>query len=129
MHGNVWEWCWGWRGEYPSSPDKNPVGPSTGVRRVIRGGSWLNGPEDCGSAYRYWRLPESRDDLLGFRVARSPSASKQELARTEPGAEADEFAAERSRTPRAGADGGAIDSFFLNEEVKSGHLRPLRKPH
>jgi formylglycine-generating enzyme required for sulfatase activity len=71
MHGNVWEWVWdGFADYYLRSPEADPVGPSQAASRVIRGGSWYNGPHGCRSAYRDWNAPGYRYFNLGFRVAR-----------------------------------------------------------
>ena len=39
MNGNVWEWCNDWYGVYRSIDVTNPHGPSSGLSRVLRGGS------------------------------------------------------------------------------------------
>lgn len=38
MHTGVSEWCADWHGEYPHGPQTDPVGPTGGWARVIRGG-------------------------------------------------------------------------------------------
>jgi len=41
--------------------------------RVVRGGSWLDGPQYLRSATRNWKHPANRSMFLGFRVARTLS--------------------------------------------------------
>jgi len=71
MTGNVWEWVWDWYGEYPSGTATDPVGPSTGSSRVVRGGSWLLTPWSARVAFRIGFVPGNRSYGLGFRLARS----------------------------------------------------------
>ena len=70
MHGNVWEWCADWYDEkyYAKCPAGDPRGPELGTCRVLRGGSWFDAPPACRSASRGKLPPESRSDLVGFRV-------------------------------------------------------------
>jgi formylglycine-generating enzyme required for sulfatase activity len=71
MHGNVYEWCQDWLGEYPAEPVTNPQGPQTGSFRVLRGGSWYYFQGLARCAARYWDDPYVRDNNIGFRCART----------------------------------------------------------
>ena len=68
MHGNLREWCQDWYGGYEAGTATDPQGPGTGTYRVLRGGSWSDCREGCGSAIRNRSSPGSRDYYGGFRV-------------------------------------------------------------
>jgi formylglycine-generating enzyme required for sulfatase activity len=71
VHGNVYEWCQDWYGQYPPGPVTDPEGPSSGEHRVLRGGSWNGDADDLRSAYRLRFSPGYRYNHVGFRVARN----------------------------------------------------------
>lgn len=70
MHGNVWEWTQDFY-TYSPSGSVNPMGPTTGSRRVFRGGSWSYSAGYLRSANRDYHTPSNRYNDLGFRLVRT----------------------------------------------------------
>jgi len=73
MSGNVWEWTNDWYASdyYSNSPRNNPTGPSSGDRRVLRGGSFGVGNFDVRTSYRNYLTPGYRSGGIGFRLLRT----------------------------------------------------------
>ena len=76
MSGNVWEWCHDWYDSayFAGGAMTNPLGPSTGTSRVLRGGSWYYLGRSAYSANRLRSLPDYWSYYNGFRVAVSVSS-------------------------------------------------------
>jgi len=68
IHGNVWEWCLDWHGQYTGA-GLDPTGAASGWGRVVRGGSWNNNALYCRIAYRGNLHPAGASHHVGFRVA------------------------------------------------------------
>ena len=68
LPGDVWEWCSDWYGPYAAGAQTDPLGAAAGTFRVVRGGSWYNGPAFCRSANRSNSGPDDRFSSIGFRV-------------------------------------------------------------
>lgn len=72
LHGNLWEWCLDhWHESHQQAPSDGSawLTKDVGAPRILRGGSWMNGPRYCRSASRGSGDPSYRDINFGFRVA------------------------------------------------------------
>jgi formylglycine-generating enzyme required for sulfatase activity len=84
--GNVWQWTSDWYSAttYVEAARRgvvrDPHGPPTGDRRVVRGGSWWCGASVCdggGLFYRGKSLPTAPYNNIGFRCARSAAQPEE----------------------------------------------------
>lgn len=72
LAGNVAEWVADWYyPAYPKAASRNPQGPKTGDRKVVRGGSYTSGRAWLRGAARAFALPTLTDTARGFRCAKS----------------------------------------------------------
>jgi sulfatase modifying factor 1 len=70
MHGNLFEWCSDYYGDYERDAVRDPVGAERSSYRVLRGGSWFDYAQSARSAQRYAFAPGNRYLYFGFRFAR-----------------------------------------------------------
>lgn len=73
MHGNVWEWveeC-GNDGDLAARTSHSSRRNEQCEKRLVRGGSWYDGPRYLRSASRFRYPSSSRLKFLGFRLART----------------------------------------------------------
>jgi formylglycine-generating enzyme required for sulfatase activity len=71
MAGNVSEWVADWYTDSFSPGDvRNPAGPASGDRKVVRGGGRFDPGHLITSVKRYYASPVQRSEDIGFRCAR-----------------------------------------------------------
>jgi formylglycine-generating enzyme required for sulfatase activity len=72
MAGNVHEWCHdNYQKALGTSATTDPVGSTSGLGRVVRGGSWHRPPGFVRAADRYTYMPTGQSSFLGFRCVRT----------------------------------------------------------
>ncbi|MBM3172066.1 MAG: formylglycine-generating enzyme family protein [Bacteroidetes bacterium] len=68
MHGNVYEWCSDWYGDYSKFEYFNSNGPTKGTFKIIRSGFWGSDGKYSRSANRNSSSPSNRNNNIGFRL-------------------------------------------------------------
>lgn len=68
MSGNLWEWCSDTYGQYPSTPQTDPLA-DFGSLFVLRGGAWTYFPTYCRVTCRDSYSGDDASVSVGFRVA------------------------------------------------------------
>jgi len=72
LGGNVAEWCHDYYSAFNGNAEKNavdPMGPTSGAHRVVRGSSWRNASiTELRFSYRRYSREAAND--IGFRIAR-----------------------------------------------------------
>ena len=71
MHGNVYEWCQDWLGDYSSGAQTDPNGPTVGSERVLRSGRVASLAQHARSARRGGYPPDTRYPYNGARLLRT----------------------------------------------------------
>ena len=88
VHGNAWEWCQDWHGDYEQKPwTLDPGGVGRGTGRVLRGGGWFLIGRRLRAACRDADLPDWVSDFQGFRLAAGPRPGGAEEPETDAGGE------------------------------------------
>jgi formylglycine-generating enzyme required for sulfatase activity len=69
MHGNVWEWCQdSWHDKYNDAPTNGSAWIDNNEYKMLRGGSWHDGPRRCRCASRNYYARAYRVINVGIRV-------------------------------------------------------------
>ncbi len=73
MSGNAWEWCKDYYAPYKAGKFKDPIGPTKGIYRVIRGGSWYYVAWMSKITTRDGPYPNRTNYNYGFRLVMNVS--------------------------------------------------------
>ena len=68
LAGNVFEWCADFFEQYKGKERTNPRGPTGGMKRIYRGGSWKSRPGNLRTSARNFNQPDYSSNDVGFRI-------------------------------------------------------------
>ncbi len=113
LSGVCHEWCLDWDSDvyYADSPAHNPCGPSTGTRRISRGGAWRHADPWSPVAHRSSLPPGLGHSDYGFRVAGpGPRGTAPPTRASGRGDQASAVSPSPSRSPGAGPSASSPSS-------------------
>ena len=68
-HGSEWEWCLDWYVDLGAGPFTDPMGPTVGSKRCIRGDGYMyTGANTCASGNRGSGAASEMNGVYGFRL-------------------------------------------------------------
>jgi len=122
MLGNVAEWCLDGERPYGEALVRDPYGDLDSPDRVYRGGScyWDAGSVRAASRIAY--SPASRDDVLGFRLARGQGL------RSSPSTQSEAAERPQARTAGRGPGGSPVRDAPETRDVPVPQPPPRRRP-
>lgn len=120
MLGNVWEWCYDYYDDsHQSIPASlnNPTGPSHGVERIIRGGSFVSpGASWSNRGMVSSMKPKYSSRFTGFRVVRSLGTRTVQLSIEDSSEWFDQF----NQPPKGYRNNSGPLQSLLRKEGKDG---------
>lgn len=122
MHGNVEEWCHDWYAAYPTDDVTDPVGRSSGLTKVVRGGSDADTLAYLRSGNRTSTVADFRHERIGFRVVFG------DLPQTDPlPAESQLWQRDVTQTPHDWSQGPCADEPYFGDILSFGTPPPIEQ--
>lgn len=114
MGGNASEWVSDWyeRDYYQVEVDENPKGPSSGLSKSIRGGSYLTPRAEIRATFRHVGLRTQIRDEVGFRTVWVPSSPREVASVTPTPTPAATLAPREARARTAERYAGILEPYL-----------------